>query len=338
MSPRTRLLQGAALLSGATAALAAWDCTLQLGSLHFDLNQVRPLRSSASAPLLLTSSTLRAGQGPGRVGDRVADPAHRPQGALALSLVLMTLSPTTTPSARPLTLGRPAARLQNRYALSLCDALPDPPASAPDDDCPHGTRLCMRAFSTRHGYDDRLLSVVPVAGELDGGSGSGLNPRAEEKDGSKPDERWVFEMGGGRYNGVDQKARIDMVCDAGARETAPTVDEYDAAGGILYLSWRTFAACPASSDAPPPDPPAGGGDGEGDKDKEGDRDEPDRDPVGHSRGLGFFGWFFTLLFVALLAYFGLGAYHNYSTYGATGWGASDLHLLFSCSRSSREAR
>ncbi|GAA5905493.1 hypothetical protein JCM8208_004298 [Rhodotorula glutinis] len=261
MSPRTRLLQGAALLSGATAALAAWDCTLQLGSLHFDLNQVKGREE-------------------------------------------WEIESQTPPTV-----------LKNRYALSLCDALPDPPSSAPDDDCPHGTRLCMRAFSTRQGYDDRLLSVVPVAGEIDGGGG--LNPRAEEKEGSKPDERWVFEMGGGRYNGVDQKARIDMVCDEGAKETAPTVDEYDAGGGILYLSWRTFAACPTSGDAPPPPDPPSGDDG-GDKDKNDDR-EPDRDPVGHSRSLGFFGWFFTLLFVALLAYFGLGAYHNYSTYGATGW-------------------
>ncbi|GAA5946803.1 hypothetical protein JCM3775_004713 [Rhodotorula graminis] len=262
MSPRTRLLQGAALLSGATAALAAWDCTLQLGSLRFDLNQVKGREE-------------------------------------------WEIESQTPPTV-----------LKNRYALSLCDALPDPPASAPDDDCPHGTRLCMRAFSTRHGYDDRLLSVVPVAGDLEGAAGgSALNPRAEEKEGHKPDERWVLEMGGGTYNGVGQKARIDMVCDEGARETAPTVDEYDAGGGILYLTWRTFAACPTSGDAPPPPPP----DDDQDKDKEGGDREPDRDPVGHSRSLGFFGWFFTLLFVALVAYFALGAYHNYSTYGATGW-------------------
>lgn len=52
MAPRTRLLQAAALLTGATATLAAWDCTLQLGSLRYDLNPVRnPLPpSSPSSP------------------------------------------------------------------------------------------------------------------------------------------------------------------------------------------------------------------------------------------------------------------------------------------------
>lgn len=182
----------------------------------------------------------------------------------------------------------------------------------------------MRAFSAREGYDDRLLSVVPVAGDIGegaSGSGSGLAPRAEDKEGDRPEDKWVFEMGGGRYNGVDQKARIEMQCDADASETAPTVDEYDAGGGVLYLTWRTFAACPTGGEAPAPPPPSGDEDGGGDKgEREGDKGG-DRDPVGHSAGLGFFGWFFTLLFVAALAYFGVGAYHNYTTYGATGWGA-----------------
>jgi hypothetical protein len=30
------------------------------------------------------------------------------------------------------------------------------------------------------------------------------------------------------------------------------------------------------------------------------------------------GWFFLVLFLAFLAYFGLGAYYNYTTYGASG--------------------
>ncbi|TNY18170.1 autophagy-related protein 27 [Rhodotorula diobovata] len=268
MAPRTRLLQAAALLTGATATLAAWDCTLQLGSLRYDLNPIK---------------------------DR-----HE--------WVIEAQTPPTV--------------LKNRYAISLCEPLPDPSRKHPDDDCPHGTRLCMRAFSAREGYDDRLLSVVPVAGDIGegaSGSGSGLAPRAEDKEGDRPEDKWVFEMGGGRYNGVDQKARIEMQCDADARETAPTVDEYDAGGGVLYLTWRTFAACPTGGEAPAPPPPSGDEDGGGDKgEREGDKGG-DRDPVGHSAGLGFFGWFFTLLFVAALAYFGVGAYHNYTTYGATGW-------------------
>ncbi|GAA5824894.1 hypothetical protein JCM3770_005092 [Rhodotorula araucariae] len=239
-----------ALLGGATVALAAWDCTLQLGSSRFDLAQVQGIHSWETE----------------------------------------TQTPPTVTKAR--------------YALSLCSALPDPSSSAPDDDCPPGTRLCMRTFSARTGLEDRLLSVVPVAGELDG---SDLAPRAVEQEGEKPDQVWVLELGGGKYNGVEQKARIEMRCDDGAKETTPAVTDYDPKAGLLTLNWRTSAACPtASNEEPAPPPPK-------------EDDTKDGGSRGSSTGIGFFGWFFTLLFLALLGYFVIGAYHNYTTYGATGW-------------------
>ncbi|BGP49102.1 type II membrane protein [Rhodotorula kratochvilovae] len=239
-----------ALLGGATAALAAWDCALQLGASRFDLAKIQGVHSWDTEE-----------QTP----------------------------PTVT---------------KTRYALSLCSALPSPTASTPaEDDCPPGTRLCMRAFSARSGLEDRLLSVVPIAGELDG---SELNPRAVEKEGEKVDKAWVLELGGGKYNGVEQKARIEMRCDDGAKETTPTVEDYDPKAGLLSLKWTTSAACATTNGgdpAPPPPPP-----------KEGDSKQDKS-----SGGMGFFGWFFTLLFLALLGYFAVGAYHNYTTYGATGW-------------------
>ncbi|GJN91303.1 hypothetical protein Rhopal_004322-T1 [Rhodotorula paludigena] len=200
-----------------------------------------------------------------------------------------------------------------RYALSLCSALPDPSSSAPEDDCPHGTRLCMRAFSSRSGLEDRLLSVVPVAGELDGGPA--FQPTAKKKDGEKANEAWVLELGGGKYNGVEQKARIEMRCDPDAKETSPTVEDYDSKAGVLSLKWTTFAACPTNSDSSPPPE----GDNKPDDGGGGNREDGARDPVGHSGGLGFFGWFITLLVVAFVAYFAIGSYQNYTTYGATGW-------------------
>lgn len=110
--------------------------------------------------------------------------------------------------------------------------------------------------------------------------------------------------------------RSDLPLNALRPQTRPTVDEYDSEAGILYLSWTTFAACPASNEggsdnSPPPkqddeSPPAGEDDG-----------KSARDPV--ATGMGFFGWFITLLFLGFAAYFVLGAYHNRTKYGATGW-------------------
>ncbi|BGP63208.1 type II membrane protein [Rhodotorula toruloides] len=174
---------------------------------------------------------------------------------------------------------------------------------------PSGTRLCMRTFSSRSGLEDRLLSVVPVAGKIGKGE---MEVKAGEKEGKKSKEEWVLEMGGGSYNGVEQRVRVDMKCDKGAKETSPTVQDYDSKAGVLSLSWTTFAACPTgNSDPPKEDAPR--------RDDDKEEDGGARDPVGKSGGMGFFSWFFTLLFLGLLGYFAIGSYHNYTTYGATGW-------------------
>ena len=152
-------------------------------------------------------------------------------------------------------------------------------------------------------------------------------------------EEWIFEMGGGNYNGVDQRVKIDFKCDKGAKEvrttaqapnlgvkliglparpqTQPSVDDYDPKAGILYLSWTTSAACPTSNDTAPPNQDEGNN--KDDDPPEDDDGESGRDPVGNSKGLGFFGWFITLLFLGFAGYLILGAYHNRTTYGATGW-------------------
>ncbi|GAA6023375.1 hypothetical protein JCM10207_002523 [Rhodosporidiobolus poonsookiae] len=205
----------------------------------------------------------------------------------------------------------PPTITKTRYALSLCSPLPDPSSSSPEDDCPSGTRLCQRTYSSRSGLDDRLLSVVPVAGDFEG---SDLAPAASKLDGAEKEDAWVLEIGGGTWNGQTQKARIEMRCDREAKETKPTVKS--SSDGVLTLEWRAAAACPSSSsggggDAPPADEPEKGKEGEQDG-KEGEKD---------GGGMGFFGWFFTLLFLSLALYFALGIYSNHQQYGATGWDA-----------------
>lgn len=100
---------------------------------------------------------------------------------------------------------------QNRYALSLCSPLPDPSGDAPEDDCPSGTRLCLRTFTSRPGLEDRVLSVVPIIT-------NDADAVPSQKGDTDTAEAWIFEMGGGNYNGVDQRVKIDFKCDKGAEE------------------------------------------------------------------------------------------------------------------------
>ncbi|KAL8292291.1 hypothetical protein RQP46_001757 [Phenoliferia psychrophenolica] len=193
------------------------------------------------------------------------------------------------------------------YAISLCDAIP---SSSPDPDvtCPAGTSICITTTSVTEGYEDRVLSAVPVAGEI--GSGA-LNPTASFREGEKLAEKgWLLSLEGGMYKDVKQRAVIEMVCEAGAEHTAPTLVSYDDKTGLLSLKWVSIAACSTTASKPPGAPddkdktPPGGDDGK-------------KPPV--SEGKGFFGWFFTLFFFSMLAYFVGGMWYNYSQYGATGW-------------------
>ncbi|GAA5828680.1 hypothetical protein JCM3766R1_003786 [Sporobolomyces carnicolor] len=197
----------------------------------------------------------------------------------------------------------PPTVTKTKYELSICASLPPASDGVPQSDvCPDGTRACMTTYTSREGLEDRLLSVVPLAGQLEGQKDMTVEAiRIEAVD---PATEWILEITGGRYNDLDQLVRIDMKCDENAKETAPKVKEYHSKQGVLDLEWTTSAACPVSKDSPPPER---GGDDNGDSEGS------------DSGGLGFFGWFFTLIVIGLIAYFGLGAYHNYTTYGATGW-------------------
>jgi len=108
---------------------------------------------------------------------------------------------------------------QTKYDLSLCSTLPPPSSDTPATDvCPLGTRLCMTTFTSREGLEDRLLSVVPIAGELEGGSEMTVN--AIKVEGVDESKEWMLEIKGGKYNGVEQLARIEMKCDQNAKDVS----------------------------------------------------------------------------------------------------------------------
>ncbi|KAK4054378.1 type II membrane protein [Microbotryomycetes sp. JL221] len=175
-----------------------------------------------------------------------------------------------------------------------------------EDECPEGTNLCMQTWTTRAGLEDRIISVVPVS-KL--GTSDNDKPTAQYSNSTQDvDESWMLLLPGGSYNKVAHRAQIEMLCDDKATETVPTFEDYDARQGLLSLKWTSAFACStASGNHPAPTPPKDGNDSDSGSSS--------------SSGLGFFGWFFTLFFFGLVAYFVIGSYHNYSQYGATGFDA-----------------
>ncbi|KAM0789550.1 hypothetical protein ACM66B_000362 [Microbotryomycetes sp. NB124-2] len=226
---------------------------------------------------------------------------------LELGTARFDLSPLAGVHKWEVSSNTPPTVTKNVYTLSLCSPLPVTKGS--DDECPEGTNLCAQTWTTRQGYEDRIISVVPVS-KL--GTSDDDRPRAEYLDGSGKDveQGWVLKLGGGDYNDVKQSAEIEMTCDDKATETVPTFKDYDVKNGVMSLKWTTASACSTTSGNHPTPPPP--------KDDNGDSDSPKRND---SAGMGFFGWFFTLLFLGFVAYLVVGSYMNYSQYGATGFDA-----------------
>lgn len=103
---------------------------------------------------------------------------------------------------------------------------------------------------------------------------------------------------------ISQLFNLTLHC---ATETSPPdFQSYD--GVSLNLEWSTPAGCEFKDpDGTPHDDETGGGDSDsGDEGKE---------PESVGSGVG---WFLLVLLLAFIGYFALGAYYNYTTYGATG--------------------
>lgn len=100
------------------------------------------------------------------------------------------------------------------YDFDLCQPLPAPSPPNNPDFCPTGTRLCRTVSTARQGLEDRIVSVIPIAGDI-GQSDFGVTlEKAPEP------EAIVLRIRGGMYESVAQLARIVMVCDVNAREVS----------------------------------------------------------------------------------------------------------------------
>ncbi|KAF9227342.1 hypothetical protein BS17DRAFT_775333 [Gyrodon lividus] len=195
----------------------------------------------------------------------------------------------------------PPSTYVDEVTFDLCGDLPQVEDREPEDQCPSGTRACLTTINKKGENSDRITTVIPVA------QSSSLTPETS----ALPSSKGVsVTFHGASYppsssNSVSQSLKISLTCAESTSE--PHFSSYE--DGQVLIEWSSPAAC-ASTQTPPPkqDESNGGSAGSG--------KEEDNTPIeGVGSGLGFF---FLMLLLAFAAYFALGAYYNYSTYGARG--------------------
>ncbi|PPR07377.1 hypothetical protein CVT26_013693 [Gymnopilus dilepis] len=192
----------------------------------------------------------------------------------------------------------PPTTMVDSLRFNLCADLTSQEGLPEQDQCPPGTRACLLKINQKENELDRIIAVIPVA------QTSTLEPMFSA---SLSPKHLLLQLRGAEYPSssdtllVRQTLNLTLSCDPQATSD-PEFVGYD--GSILDLKWNSRAGCPLQEDD----------DG---KDKEGNNDGHADDGKA-SVGSGI-GWFFLVLLLAFFAYFGLGAYYNYSTYGATGY-------------------
>ncbi|PCH43397.1 hypothetical protein WOLCODRAFT_121884 [Wolfiporia cocos MD-104 SS10] len=193
----------------------------------------------------------------------------------------------------------PPTKMIDTVVFDLCEDLHPREGVDEKNQCPAGTRACLTKTNRKDDEGDRIVAVVPLA--------TSERDKVEYSALSSGDNGLSLTFKGPSYpssSGSDSKPQsfnIRLLCDSEHRDLE--FMSYD--GSELWVEWRTTAACGSRESA---DPPAG------------DKPADDTEDGGQSEsrmGSGL-GYFFLLLFLALVAYFGLGAYYNYSTYGASG--------------------
>ncbi|KAG6333335.1 hypothetical protein ID866_5752 [Astraeus odoratus] len=194
----------------------------------------------------------------------------------------------------------PPSMFIDELRFDLCAELQPIDGRSSEDQCPSGTVACLTKTNRKGGEDtDRITAVVPVAD---------VSSLAPEFSALSSPEGLSIILHGPSYPSssaasVPQSLKINLACSGSM--VPPVLSSYE--NGQATVEWRSPLACRNQQDLPPQDDTSGGGDsGEG----------PGDVPIEHvGSGLGFF---FLMLLLAFCAYFGLGAYYNYSTYGARG--------------------
>ncbi|KAF6762978.1 autophagy-related protein 27 [Ephemerocybe angulata] len=193
----------------------------------------------------------------------------------------------------------PPTQMIDSLAFDLCGDLKAKETLSEQDQCPAGTRACLTQVNVKEKVE-RVVSVIPLA------QSSKLDPQLTVS--SKTPEYLTLLFHGPEYPqppaeqqslaAPSQSLNLTLWCDPQLETPKITILGYD--GSQLQLEYFGIAGCPTSNGTNPPD--------EGK-----DPDGGDKEPTGSG-----IGWFFLLLLLAFVAYFSIGAYYNYSTYGARG--------------------
>ncbi|KAF9012351.1 autophagy-related protein 27 [Cyathus striatus] len=174
--------------------------------------------------------------------------------------------------------------------LDRLDGIPD------KDQCPSGTQACLTKVNMRENEPDRVVSVIPLAQK------EKLEPKYAMS--SSSPKYLSVQLHGPEYPNpltsfpTPQLLNLTLFCEP-QETSSPKIIAYDFSR--LDLEWLSPAGCSFKddNDVPKDDP-------KGDDSKE-------EEQVGSG-----IGWFFLVVLLAFVGYFGLGAYYNYSTYGARG--------------------
>ncbi|EMD37846.1 type II membrane protein [Gelatoporia subvermispora B] len=198
----------------------------------------------------------------------------------------------------PRTIQSPPSEIVDTVRFDLCADLTRQDGVADEDQCPSGTRACLTKTLHKGSEPDRIFAAIPLAGS----SADGLVYSTL----SSP-KGISITFNGSSYPSpttgepIPQSFNVKLICETDTENSDPTFTSYD--GQALWIEWHASAGCgfQGAPDAPSKKPA-----------------EDIENPSESERVGSGVGYFFLLLFLAFLAYFGLGAYYNYSTYGATG--------------------
>ncbi|KAH9994009.1 autophagy-related protein 27 [Russula vinacea] len=173
----------------------------------------------------------------------------------------------------------PPTNMTDTLRFNVCKELSPLEGVGSGDQCSSGTWACLSKTNIKQGESDRVIAVIPIAQEPE--------LQAEYTQLSSP--RGVkITLHGPSYPSATtseptpQVFVLNLLCET--EETEPQFQSYDGARAVV--EWSA---------------PSG--------------KSPEKEAEAVGSGIG---WFFLLLLIAFAGYFALGAYYNYTTYGATG--------------------
>ncbi|EJD52777.1 hypothetical protein AURDEDRAFT_111337 [Auricularia subglabra TFB-10046 SS5] len=179
---------------------------------------------------------------------------------------------------------QPPSTKHETISFDLCADLPRDEKLPEGDQCPSTTRACL-VESFVKGDTSLITAVIPVGFS---------DPKNIEYASMQNSKGLEATFGGGAYMKNTQSFKISLLCAPEASD--PKFGDY--AHNVATVEWTTPAGCAKRND------------------RDGDNN-PKPPPTGSSGGS--LRMFFLLFVLAFVAYFAIGSYYNYNTYGASGW-------------------